>query len=340
MQRLNLLSVTVAVLTVALSCILSTTTFAERANPYAGFKIPPLPVPSSTRYAYKTVDVLGSNMAYVESGRGDPILFLHGVPTSSYLWRNVMPHVEKQGHVIALDLIGFGKSDQPPLDYSFADHYRYVEAFVETMDLHNITLVMHDWGSGLGLHYARLNTDRIKAIVTMESIVAPIMPADNYDTMPRGSANFFRKVRAPLSGAKLIIEDNYFIERVLPNSIVRPLSPRAHDVYREPFPNERSRIQINQWPNQMPIGGNPKDVHEIVAAYNDWLQRTELPWLFLYASPGTLNPPEAAEYWTGHAQNIETAFIGAGIHYVQEDQPYAIGRAISDWYRRLPVSEH
>ena len=308
---------------------------AEDANPYDGFKVPPLEISAETRYTHRYVDVLGSKMAYVDAGKGDPILFLHGQPTSSYLWRNIMPHLEDQGRVIAPDLIGFGKSDQPTLDYRFGDHYRYFEAFVKTLDLRNITLVVHDWGSGLGLHYARLNPDNVKAIVTMESIIAPLIPAESYDLMPADLANFFRTVRAPVSGRKLLIEDNYFVEKALPGFIVRPLTEKEHDVYRAPFPTEKSRIQVNQWPNEMPIGREPQATHDIVTAYNAWLEQTDTPWLFLYATPGALNPPEAAEYWAERAQNIETVYIGAGLHYVQEDQPYAIGRAISDWYRRL-----
>lgn len=309
------------------------------ANTPADHKVPPMEIPSETRYEPQFVEVLGSRMAYVEAGQGDPILFLHGQPTSSYLWRNIMPHLESQGRVIAPDNIGFGRSDQPDLDYTFGDHYRYIDAFVETLGLQNITLVVHDWGSGLGLHYARLNPGNVKGIVTMESIVAPLIPAESYEALPKELGDFFRTVRDPEQGRKLLIEDNFFVEGALPGFISRPLDQTAHDVYREPFLEESSRKQVNQWPNEMPIGRVPQETHGIVSAYNAWLETTDTPWLFLYASPGALNPPEAAEYWAARAQNIETAYIGAGLHYVQEDQPYAIGRAISDWYRRLEAGK-
>ncbi|NER78813.1 MAG: haloalkane dehalogenase [Leptolyngbya sp. SIO1D8] len=312
---------------------------AQEVNPYEGFKVPPLEISSETPYDYKFVEVLGSQIAYVEAGEGDPILFLHGQPTSSYLWRNIMPHLEDQGRVIAPDNIGFGQSDQPELDYTFGDHYRYLDAFIKQLDLKNVTLVVHDWGSGLGLHYARLNPDNVKAIVTMEAIIAPLIPAESYEALPTELGNFFRMVRDPENGRKLLIEDNFFVEGALPGFIVRPLAEEAHDVYRAPFPTEASRIQVNQWPNEMPIGRQPQETHDIVTAYNAWLEETEIPWLFLYATPGALNPPETAEYWAARAQNIETVYIGAGLHYVQEDQPYAIGRAISDWYRRINQSE-
>ena len=297
--------------------------------------LPPMEISSEFPYESRFIEILGSQMHYVDTGEGDPILFLHGQPTSSYLWRNVMPHVEGQGRVVAVDNIGFGKSDQPDLDYVFADHYRYIEGFIEALDLRNITLVVHDWGSGLGLHYARLHPDNVKAIALMESIVAPIMPAESYEALPKELGDFFRLMRDPVEGPKLLIDENYFVEVALPGFISRDLDSVAHDYYRQPFVEQSSRKQLNQWPNEVPIGGSPADVAEIVAAYNAWLQETETPLLFLYASPGALNPPEVVDWWAERATNIETVYIGAGIHFVQEDQPYAIGRAISDWYRRL-----
>ncbi len=310
----------------------------ETANPYEGFKVPPLEISSEFPYEHKFVSILGSKIAYVDEGEGDPIVFLHGQPTSSYLWRNIMPFVEGQGRIIAPDNIGFGKSDQPELDYTFGDHYRYFEAFMNELDLDNITLVVHDWGSGLGLHYAAQNPERIKAIVTMESIIAPLIPAASYDAMPKELGDFFRTVRDPENGRKLLIEDNFFVEGALPGFIVRPLAQEAHDVYRAPFLTEKSRIQVNQWPNEMPIGGQPAATDKIVNEYNAFLEETDIPWLFLYSTPGALNTPEVADYWAARAKNIETVYIGHGLHYVQEDQPYAIGRAIADWYRRLEAN--
>jgi len=220
-------------------------------------------------------------MHYVEKGEGDPILFLHGQPTSSYLWRNVMPHVEGQGRVVAPDNIGFGKSDQPDLDYVFADHYRYIEAFIKALDLRNITLVLHDWGSGLGLHYARQHPGNVKGIVLMESVVAPFMPAESYDALPKRLGAFLRTLRDPVSGPKLLIDENYLIEDVLPRLILRNLDRAAHDYYRQPFLEKSSRKQINQWPHEVPIGGSPADVAEAIAGYNAWLLETETPLLFL-----------------------------------------------------------
>ena len=302
-------------------------------------KLPPMEIPADFPYESKFVEVLGSKMHYVDQGEGDPILFLHGQPTSSYLWRNIMPHVKGQARVIAPDNIGFGKSDQPDLDYTFEDHYRYVEGFIKSLELKNITLVVHDWGSGLGLHYAALNPGNIKGIVMMESILAPTLPAESYEALPKPLEEFFRTMRDPIKGPQLMIEENYFVEGVLPSFINRDLDSLAHARYREPFVEKSSRRQINQWPNQVPIGNEPASVARIVADYNAWLMETETPLLFLYASPGALNPPEVVDWWVARTKNMETVYIGPGLHFVQEDQPFAIGRAISDWYRRLQQNE-
>ncbi len=321
----------------ALSAFAASPAAAQKPNGYEGFSIPPLEISSEIKYAHKFVEILGSKMAYVDEGAGDPILFLSGQPTSSYMWRNIMPHLEKQGRVIAPDNIGFGKSDQPDIKYTFGDHYRYFDAFVKKLDLKNITLVVHDWGSGLGLNYARLNPDNIKAIVTMESIIAPVIPAKSYSAMRKDLAGFFTMARDPVKGRKVIIDDNGWLKEggFLDQFTVRPIAPEAMKVYQEPHQTKKSRQQVFQWPSEMPIGQEPKAVHDIVTAYNKWLEETNVPWLFFYATPGVLNPPEAAEYWIARAKNIETRYIGHGLHYVQEDHPYAIGRAISDWYRRI-----
>ncbi len=320
---------------VAALLLLSVPVQAKDQNLYKGFKVPPQEISSEFPYTHKYVEILGFKMAYVDEGHGDPILFLHGQPTSSYLWRNIMPFMEGKGRIIAPDNIGFGKSDQPEIDYTFRDHYKYFEAFVKKLDLKNITLIVHDWGSAPGLHYAAQHPDNIKAIATMESLIEPILPAKSYNEMPIDMANFFRTVRDPENGKKLLIEENKWLNEYLDDHIVRPLAEEALEVYKAPFPSEKSRIQINQWANEVPIAGKPVYTNKIMTDYNVFLEEMEIPWLFLYASPGGTNPPEAAEYWAERAKNIETVYIGAGLHYVQEDQPYAIGRAISDWYRRL-----
>ena len=317
---------------IALAVVLGTTSYAQVHT------APQDSVPAVSKYAdsYKYVEVLGSKMAYIDEGKGDPILFLHGQPTSSYLWRNIMPFLEDQGRVIAPDLIGFGKSDQPDIDYTFVSHYPYLEGFIKELGLKNITLVVHDWGSGLGLHYVSQNSDNIKAIVTMESIIAPTIPAKSYEAMRPDLGGFFTMAQGP-DGRQIIQVDNSWLKKdgFLDAFIVRALDDEALSVYQEPFQTVESRKQVYQWPLEMPIGKKPIETHNIITAYNKFLEQTDIPWLFLYASPGALTPENAADYWAERAKNIETVYIGAGTHYVQEDQPYAIGRAISDFYRRL-----
>lgn len=326
-----------AVIALTSSAVFAADTPSTDANPYAGFKLPPMKISSEFKYEHKFLEILGSKMAYVDTGEGDPIVFLHGQPTSSYLWRNIMPFVEGKGRIIAPDNIGFGKSDQPELDYTFGDHYKYFEAFMNELDLDNITLVVHDWGSGLGLHYAAQHPEKIKGIVTMEALIAPTLPAANFEAMRPDLGGFFKMVRAPETGRKMLIEDNAWLADggILEGFIARPLAPDALDYYQEPFKTEKSRIQVNQWPNEIPIAGEPAATTRIIGDYNKFLEETNIPWLFLYASPGATAPEAAADYWTARAKNIETVYIGAGLHYVQEDQPYAIGRAIADWYRRI-----
>ena len=301
-------------------------------------KEPQANVSEISKYAdkYKYIEILGSKMAYIDEGVGDPILFLHGQPTSSYLWRNIMPYLEDQSRVIAPDNIGFGKSEQPDLNYTFDDHYSYIDGFIKKLGLKNITLVVHDWGSGLGLHYAQLNPDNIKAIVTMESIIAPTIPAKSYDELRPDLAGFFTMVQG-VEGRKMLIDNNAWLKEggFLDGFIVRPLDAVALAEYQKAHNTAKSRKQVYQWPLEMPIGKKPRNVHNYVSNYNKWLEETDKPWLFLYATPGALNPENVADYWAKKAKNIETVYIGAGLHYVQEDQPYAIGRAISDWYRRL-----
>ena len=301
-------------------------------------KEPQANVSEISKYAdkYKYIEILGSKMAYIDEGVGDPILFLHGQPTSSYLWRNIMPYLEDQSRVIAPDNIGFGKSEQPDLNYTFDDHYSYIDGFIKKLGLKNITLVVHDWGSGLGLHYAQLNPDNIKAIVTMESIIAPTFPAKSYDELRPDLAGFFTMVQG-VEGRKMLIDNNAWLKEggFLDGFIVRPLDAVALAEYQKAHNTAKSRKQVYQWPLEMPIGKKPRNVHNYVSNYNKWLEETDKPWLFLYATPGALNPENVADYWAKKAKNIETVYIGAGLHYVQEDQPYAIGTAISDFYRRL-----
>lgn len=297
------------------------------------FGLLPVEISSTMPYPTRYVEVLGSQIAYVEAGEGDPILFLHGNPTSKYLWRNIMPWLESQGRVIAPDLIGMGESDKPDIGYTFADHARYVEGFIEARGLRDITLVIHDWGSGLGFDYAARNPDNVKRIAFMEAIVMPAAPG-TFAQMPPQMAELFRTMRTPGVGEELVINQNMFVEQILPGSVVRALSDAEMDAYRRPYLEASARKPVWVWPNQVPIDGVPADVVAIVENYNQWLRQSDLPKLHIYVSPGALNPPEAVGFLQQKLTNYETVYVGQGLHFLQEDHPEAIGRAISDWVRR------
>jgi haloalkane dehalogenase len=280
------------------------------------------------------VEVHGSQMHYVDEGTGDPILFLHGNPTSSYLWRNIIPHLTSLGRCIAPDLIGMGKSDKPDIGYRFFDHARYLDGFIEALGLTNITLVIHDWGSGLGFHYAHRYPENVQAIAFMEALV---MPTPGWEVMDEQSQQLFKAFRTPGVGWDMIVNQNMFIEQIIPGAIVRPLSEEEMNQYRAPFLEPASRKPIHQWPNEIPIAGEPADVHEAVAAYHDWLRQTELPKLLFYGSPGAILTEPMVGYCQQHLPNLETVDIGPGRHYLQEDNPHLIGTELAKWVEAVRV---
>ena len=277
------------------------------------------------------VRVLDSTIHYVDVGQGDPIVFLHGNPTSSYLWRNIIPPLAGEGRCLAPDLIGFGKSGKPDIGYHFLDHARYLDAWFDALDLHRVTLVIHDWGSALGIYWARRAAERVAAIAMMEAIVEPIGWSDFPDAM----VPLFQGFRTDGVGERLVLEENVFIERVLPGAIVRKLSAEEMDAYRQPFPDPRSRKPILAWPRQLPIGGEPKDVIEIIEASTRWLGESPIPKLLLAFEPGVLVTERAVRWCAERMRNLETKKIGSGLHYVQEDHPDAIAAAVKDWRRRV-----
>jgi len=278
--------------------------------------------------------VKGSNMHYVDEGEGDPVLFLHGNPTSSYLWRNIIPYATPHGRAIAVDLIGMGKSDKPDIDYRFTTHAEYLEAFIDALELTNITLVVHDWGSALGMDFARRNPDRVKGIVFMEAIVAPAMPIPSYEAMG-GAGEFFRNVRTPGVGEEMILQNNMFVEVVLPElGTVRNLTDVERQAYRAPYPTPESRKPTLVWPREVPIAGEPADVLAIIERNGAWLHETSIPKLMFYAEPGAFGGPEIAAYFAENLKNIETNYVGPGYHYIQEDHPHMIGRELADWLGR------
>lgn len=283
----------------------------------------------------KFVQVHGSKLHYIEKGSGDPMLFLHGNPTSSYLWRNIIPHLTPLARCIAVDLIGMGKSDKPDIDYRFFDHVRYLEGFIEALGLQNITLVVHDWGSGLGFHYASRNESSIKGIAFMEAI---LMPVPSWEMFPADFREIFQAFRTPDVGWDLIVNKNIFVEQILPGGIVRRLSEEEMDRYREPYRQPESRKPLWRWPNEIPIEGEPADVAEAVTAYNTWLQRSDLPKLLFYAEPGAIMPAPVVDWCRQNLKNLTVVNVGQGIHYLQEDHPEVIAAELAKWYGSLTSS--
>ena len=287
----------------------------------------------SADFPYKSnyVEVKSAKMHYVDEGAGDPILFLHGNPTSSYLWRNVIPHLTKHGRCIAPDLIGMGKSDKPDIDYRFFDHADYLDGFIQALGLTNITLVIHDWGSGLGFHYAHRHPENIKGIAFMEALV---MPTPNWEVMGEGG-EIFKAFRTPEVGYDLLVNKNMFIEQILPGGIIRKLTDEEMNIYRAPYLDPAARKPIYQWPSEIPIAGSPADVQEAVAAYNQWLQESDLPKLLIYATPGAILTEPAVGWCKQFIRNLESVDIGEGNHYLQEDNPHAIGSELANWVQKI-----
>ncbi len=283
-------------------------------------------------YHLKPLEIEGSTMRYLDEGDGDPILLLHGNPTSSYIWRNIIPRLLPHGRCIAPDLMGMGESDKPDIDYRFFDHYRYVEKFIEKLGLKNVTLVVHDWGSALGFYYAMQHEQNIKGIAFMEAILAPV---ESWKEFPSPARQMFKLFRTPVIGWFMIGHLNLFIKQVMAMTIIRKLTDEEKDRYRKPFPFSADRLPIWRWPNEIPIEGKPEDVHDAVAKYSAWLQETELPKLLLYAHPGALVRKERVEWCRKNLKSLAAVDIGKGIHYVQEDSPDLIGRSIADWLKIL-----
>lgn len=289
-----------------------------------------MPISSKMKYTKKKTQVLGKTMAYVDEGEGDPIVFLHGNPTSSYLWRNVMPHLEGRGRLIAPDLIGMGDSDKlddsGPDSYRFVEHRKYLDALLEQLGVDSsVTLVIHDWGSALGFDWANRHRDAVKGIAYMEAIVMPV----TWDEWPEVVRPVFQGFRSP-AGEEMVLEQNLFIEAVLPGAIARKFEEDEMNEYRRPFtePGEGRRPTLT-WPRQIPIEGEPADVVEIVKAYGAWLKDSAVPKLFIDADPGAILIGSARTFARSFPNQKEVQV--KGVHFVQEDSPDEIGQAIAAW---------
>lgn len=287
------------------------------------------PVSPADPYERRRVAVLGTEMAYVETGEGDPVVFLHGNPTSSYLWRNVIPHVEPRARCLAPDLVGMGDSgDAPDGSYHFVDHARYLDEWFEALGLTgDVTLVGHDWGGALGFHWAHRNPERVRGIAYMETIVRPF----SWEEWPEDARGIFRALRSE-KGEELVLENNAFVERILPSSVLRELTEEEMEAYRRPYPTGESRRPTLVWPRELPIDGEPEDVTEIVEGYSRWLAESGTPKLFVDAEPGVILTGAQREFCRTWKNQEEATIRGA--HFVQEDSPREIGEALAAFVAR------
>lgn len=296
----------------------------------------PITDPRAWRESKRYVQVLGHRMAYVEQGEGAPIVLLHGNPTSSYLWRSVLPELVGLGRCIVPDLIGMGDSDKLPADderrYTFARHSEFVDALLEQLGVtREVTLVVHDWGSALGFDWARRHPDRVRGIAYMEAIVRPI---PDWSQWPDDARRVFQAMRSP-AGEEMVLERNTFVERILPTAIRRSLTEQEMDEYRRPFVNPgEDRLPTLRWPRQIPIDGEPADVVAIASAYADWLAAAPgIPKLFVNADPGSILTGAQREFCRTWPDQVEVTV--PGLHFVQEDSGEQIGQAVARWLADL-----
>ncbi len=284
---------------------------------------------SAEQLSKNRIDVDGLEMAYHESGQGESVVFLHGNPTSSYLWRNVIPHISDRRRCIAPDLIGMGDSaklpEPGPDSYRFEEHRHYLDGLLEELALGDaITLVLHDWGSALGFDWARRNHHRVVGVAYMEAIVRPM----TWSEWPEAATEMFHGFRSE-AGEAMVMDDNLFVEAVLPASILRDLTPEEFDEYRRPFVDPLDRRPMLTWPREIPLDGEPSDVTEIVRRYSEWMPHTGFKKLFINAEPGAILTGAQREFCRTWKHQTEVTV--PGIHFIQEDSPDEIGRAIHDW---------
>jgi haloalkane dehalogenase len=281
------------------------------------------------------VSVLGSTMAYREAGDGEaPVaLFLHGNPTSSYIWRNILPLVAPVAHCIAPDLIGFGQSGKPDIEYRFVDHVKYFDAFLDSAGISSAFIIAQDWGSGLAFHLAARRPEFIRGLAFMEFI----RPMPTWNDFHPDQIETFQKFRTPGVGEEMILEANAFVEGVLPAATVRKLTAEEMSVYRAPFPTPESRRPTWRFPNELPIAGQPADVYATIENAHRALGQSSYPKLLFVGNPGALVSPAFAESFAKGLKNCRVVQLSSGIHYLQEDHPDIIGANVKEWLIELGV---
>lgn len=294
-----------------------------------------LPAPSfAAPFKKKYADVLGHKMAYVDEGEGRPIVFLHGNPASSYLWRNIIPYVTDGHRAIAPDLMGMGDSDKPNMTETYHESAHYLHTFLDNLDLKDAVLVIHDWGSALGWHYARTRPDRISAVAFMEAMAPPFMPMEDMSVLPPELVEFMTGIRTPGVGEQMIMEQNLFLDAFMRHD-GGGISDEVMAEYNRPYPTAASRKILLDWPREIPMEGSPADVHAVVQANSDFVAESTFPKLMFHVSPGAVIPDFAAEWIKENLTNLEAIYLGEGGHFIQEQYPDEIGKGLADWLTRV-----
>lgn len=292
-------------------------------------------ISAAFKFESKYLEIEGKKIHYIEEGHGEVVLFIHGCPTSSYLWRNIIPFVANTHRAIAFDLIGMGKSDKPNEPINFQQNIAILEQFISVLELEDISLVLHDWGAALGFELARKQPKKVKSICFMEGVLPPKFPEKSFDGMGVDIGDLFRTFKDPEKGKEMIIKQNFFIENTLPHFINRPLDEQTWEYYRKPFVKEKDRTALLTWPIELPIEGEPARNVELMADIELFMKSTTLPMLLLHCDPGTLFTADMIPWFQKNITNLQTKDVGKGTHFIQEDEPVAVGQSISTWLQKL-----
>lgn len=283
-------------------------------------------------YVSRFIEIEGSKMHYIESGQGDPVLFLHGMPASSYLWRNIIPMLSNNARCIAIDMIGMGKSAKPNIEYRVFDHIHYVNELIKTLKLKNITLVLHGWGSVIGFDYAMRHPENVKAIAFYEAHILPVTDWHALSLPVQQLATLLTSDYAE----KAIVERNYLIDKILPKAVLRKLTNEEYDNYRAPFLLEKDRKVLWQYIKDLPLGyGGPKDVIALMEQYSNALQQSLVPKFMLYGMPGFITTIATVKWVKDHLPNVSFGDLHESLHFAQESQPKLFGQLLRDWYLQL-----
>ncbi len=283
----------------------------------------------NNNYLARYANVKGSRMYYIEAGQGEPVLFIHGIPTSSYLWRNIIPGLSDKAHCIAVDLIGMGDSDKPDIDYTVFDHIAYIEGFIQQLKLKQITLVLHGWGSVIGFEYARRHSDNVKAIAFYESHLRPIT---SWSMLSLPVQQFASLLERPKASYRAIVEQNYLVNKMLPRGAIHRLSEEVMSHYRKPFLTPQSRKPLWQFIQDLPLGKPNGQVNKLIEGYSTWLQKANLPKLMFYAVPGFITTMETVQWAKKHLPDLTLVELEDALHFAQESSPERFANGLRRWF--------